>query len=395
MMKSSAYRSYALHSAFQPIFSLCHQRTVGFEALMRPHIDNTTPVSPLALMDIATTHGEQRELDTLCQTLHITNFALQKPERRWLFLNLDPNTVTRRWYDDGKLLGALEQAGIAPEEVVIELLEGRIDDEPALLEAINFFREMGAMVALDDFGAGHSNFDRLWRVTPDIIKLDRTLITEAEQHRGSRLRRILPNLVSLMHEAGSLVLCEGIETEDQAMVAMEADVDFVQGFYFGYPRDRIDHPADPGSQRLSSLSTRHASALSATESRELAQLRPYIAAFRAETAHFASNTVFPAIANALIGLPRTARVYLLNESGAEIDQRTNTELTRHTRAASILDSAGGIWYRRPYFRAAVEAPGQLQVSRPYLSSAGGYMCVTLSLATAELPRRVICCDVLA
>ncbi|MCG5548729.1 EAL domain-containing protein [Halorhodospira halochloris] len=55
-----------------------------------------------------------------------------------------------------------------------------------------------------------------------------------EEHAEGQ-RRILNNLVALIHEAGSLVVLEGVETEHQALTALYPDVDFVQGFFFARP----------------------------------------------------------------------------------------------------------------------------------------------------------------
>lgn len=387
------YRDHSLHSVFQPIFSLCHRRPVGFEALLRSHDIDGCPVSPRTLLDLAGQRNELRQLDNLCQTLHIDAFAQQRTAPRWLFLNLEPNTITRRWYDDGTLLHSLADAGVAPHEVVIEILEGQIENEPALMDAITFFRNAGALVALDDFGTGHSNFERIWRLAPDIIKLDRGLIVEAEQHRSSRLRRILLNLVSLMHEAGSLVVCEGIETEAQARVALEADVDFVQGFYFAQPRPRIGPVESGARKRLLALTGQPAG--DGMESSDAARLAPYADAFRDMLALLQAEVPIGSAVEPLLGLSRTARIYRLDAGGQEIDHCVGPCMPKagRGRSAPIADSQGGIWYRRRYFRAARAEPGRLQFSRPYLSSTGGYMCVTLSIAVEAGSTEVVCCDV--
>jgi EAL domain-containing protein (putative c-di-GMP-specific phosphodiesterase class I) len=90
---------------------------------------------------------------------------------------------------------------------------------------ISHFRQLGCLIAIDDFGAGHSNFDRIWDLQPDIVKIDRRLIQDAGHSR--RVERILTGIVSLLHEAGSLVVVEGVETEDEALVAIAANADMV------------------------------------------------------------------------------------------------------------------------------------------------------------------------
>lgn len=392
---TAQYNGYELHSVFQPILSLCHRRSVGFESLLRPSDADHHWHSPVDVIREAAEHGDTRELDTLCQSLHIRNFSAQAPDERWLFLNLDPGAIADRWYHDGTLTRVLRDAGVPPQRLVIEIVEGAIDDEPQLFAAVDYFRAMGALVALDDFGTGHSNFDRIWRLAPDIIKLDRSLIVEAEQHRTGRLRQMLPNLVSLIHEAGSLVLAEGIETREQALLAMDADVDFVQGFYFAHPAAEIDREHIDELPLLDEITRHFETATTIEERLEADRIAPYAEAFRDVIEHISQGMDALAAARTLMTMPRAARFYILNERGEEI-MHVNGRALRTRRvlhAGPITDTSGGTWYRRQYFRAAMAEPHRLQTSRPYLSSTGAYMCVTLSIARGRPPDQVVCCDI--
>ena len=78
-------------------------------------------------------------------------------------------------------------------------------------------RSDGSLIALDDFGAGASNFDCVWRLRPEIVKLDRSLV----RARGPepQARRVIAQMVTLLHHYGALVLMEGVQTEDEALVA--------------------------------------------------------------------------------------------------------------------------------------------------------------------------------
>ena len=61
-------------------------------------------------------------------------------------------------------------------------------DEENLARCVQYFRDLGCLVAIDDFGAGESNFERIWRLKPDIVKLDRSMVVEAT--RTPRVRSI-------------------------------------------------------------------------------------------------------------------------------------------------------------------------------------------------------------
>lgn len=394
---TAAFRAYRLHSAFQPIFSLSHRRPVGFEALVRPQLGANIPVSPAGLFGWAADHGELRALDAACQRLHVHNFAAIAPPARWLFLNVDAQTITSHGFDDGMLASILEEASLTPHRLVIEILEGRIRDEGLLLEAVDYFRSFGAQVALDDFGTGHSNFDRVWRLAPDIIKLDGSLMAQAEAHHSDRLRRMLPNLVALMHEAGSFVLAEGIETHDQGLIALDADIDFVQGFHFGCPTDTIDAEETAETTAALETLTRHFAESASQEQQAARQsLAPHLDVFRAVADALEQGTDFDDAVTSLLTLPRTARVYLLNDWGEEVAHYRGVEdrPPRSRRFDPVADTSGGTWFRRGYFRSAVNEPRRVQISRPYRSSTGTSLCVTLSVCSPDTPHRVFCCDVM-
>lgn len=68
----------------------------------------------------------------------------------------------------------LQRYQIPAARVVVETIEGAIADEGQLSESVQFYKNLGCLVAIDDFGAGHSNIERIWRLVPDIVKLDRS-----------------------------------------------------------------------------------------------------------------------------------------------------------------------------------------------------------------------------
>lgn len=120
---------------------------------------------------------------------------------------------------------------------MLEILESRVDELPRLQDAVDAYRSRGFRVAIDDFGCQHSNFDRLWRLTPDIVKLDRSLIVQASEDK--RVRRILPKIVEIIHDLGAQVVVEGIETLDQHVLALDAGTDLMQGFYYARPSAEV------------------------------------------------------------------------------------------------------------------------------------------------------------
>lgn len=390
---SGEFKGLRLSSAFQPVFSITHRRAVGHEALLRAHTVQGEPVSPLDVFARADTEAEVTHLDRLCRALHLHNHGAAKADNTWLFLNINPEVVVH-----GKNYGAffaelLRRHEYPAHRIVVEILEDAIRNEALLAEAVDYYRDLGCLVAIDDFGSGHSNFARLWRLAPDIVKLDRSLIIQATHNRQAR--RILPGLVSLIHEAGSLVVMEGVETEDEALIAMDADVDLVQGYYFGKP-SALPASGSRSPCLLPSLCERFKGVVAMQAEVQHANTAVYLNTFKRCMSALQSGVSIERACAEILAERGVERCYLLDAEGAQI----GTNLVAASRAAladprfaPLDDASGARWFRRPYFRRAVGQPGQVMMSRPYLSLTGVHMCITLSVAIeVGGERRVFCCD---
>lgn len=208
---SARFGDLTLSSAFQPIFSFSHHRPIGYEALLRASDSLGNEVEPLKVLNRPVAPGRWNDLERSIQLLHASNFMRVADAHQRLFLNARPDSFItsdayRRLVED-----TLTRLQLTPERVVLEVLETPNGNRERLLEGIASFRRQGFLIALDDFGAGHSNIDRVWRLQPDIVKLDRSVIAQAA--REPRVARMLSRLVSLLHETGALVLVEGVETQ--------------------------------------------------------------------------------------------------------------------------------------------------------------------------------------
>ena len=149
-----------LKSLFQPIVDLGNGRIYGYEALLRGPSDSPLH-SPTSLFTVAERCGRMAELDQLARTVHIRNFAaLDLPGK--LFLNVFPGTLLDADFRTGLTRQALQEVGLSPGQVVIELTEHfPIDDYDLVRHAMTHYRQMGFAVAIDDLGAGYAGL-RLW-----------------------------------------------------------------------------------------------------------------------------------------------------------------------------------------------------------------------------------------
>jgi EAL domain-containing protein (putative c-di-GMP-specific phosphodiesterase class I) len=124
--------------------------------------------------------------------------------------------------------------GLPLDRVVVELTEHtHVPDYDVLASALRPLREAGMRLAVDDAGAGFSSLQHILKLSADIIKLDRSLITgvQADPARRALVRALL----RFAEETGSLVVAEGVETEAELATLSELEVRYVQGYLLGRP----------------------------------------------------------------------------------------------------------------------------------------------------------------
>lgn len=393
--RTASHAGYTLHSHYQPIFSLVHGRAVGHEALLRASDAKGQPVPPPEFFGVADT-AELLWRDRLARSLHSANCARQAPRDQWLFLNLHPQVFVQPVEAklDAFLGRTTRTLGLRPEQLVLEVLEAAVHDDADFDAAVVLIRSHGALIALDDFGAGHSNFDRVWRLRPEIVKLDRSLVVRAA--REPRARRIVTQMVSLLHECGALVLMEGVETAAEAAVALEADVDLVQGYHFGRPQAMLA-PAGAAHEQIERVWAGFGSRWRDDDSHYRERVRPYLQAIEQAAAQLRTGSAFEVAIRNFIALGEAEVCYLLGEDGRQIGGNrwgASTPPRGGDAFAPFRDTRGARWASRPYFRRAMAAAGQVQITRPYRTLHGAHMCVTVSVAFATPggEMRVVCGD---
>lgn len=395
---SASYQGLTLKTALQPIYSICHKRVVGYEALIRAYDPDNAPVLPPHLFRLPSSDAENRLLDRLCRFLHIRNFASLSDPMNWLFLNVSPTVATGNEYFDSFFGGLLEQAGLHPQRIVMEIVEQPTDDAGQLREAVAAYRKLGCLTAIDDFGAGHSNFERIWNLSPDIVKLDRTLLTRAtDDHKA---RKILNGIVSLLHQSGCLVLLEGVENRDQALIAIDAGVDFVQGYYFCQPSTELRPLTQIQTQvNFDQLLEAYKQRRRLTQDPNRRLISFFEKFFRKTIERLCAGANMHQACLELLNQPDVSRCYLVDARGIQVEETliSKTGLRyQDPRFRPLQSTTSADWYRQQYLRHALAQPEILQATAPYLCVSGAYMCVTLSLGfylNGEL--RVLCCDIVA
>ena len=363
-----------LYSVFQPIYSFSNQACIGAEVLVRGRNLLTNKAISVHHCLAAPKEMTKSDFTRHLNKIHLQNWQNKKREQSWIFLNLD-----FQYFDslsDLCISGLLNELNLKGNQLVVEVVESEIHDDVLFQNLIQSLRSYGCLIALDDFGAGHSNVDRIWKAQPDIVKLDRAVLIEAT--KSMRGQSILRNLTRLIQQAGSIALLEGVETKEQALLAMDVGVDLVQGFYFAKP-DRGFDIFKKGEERITEVTQLYPLYQKERKFVEKLQKRGYETLFDSLTGIDSADELEYEMLT-VSDLSFVKRFYILDYNGFQISEDHSQEEQNHsTMNESILKKGKGLcWKNRRYFIKAMQNPKQVYVSKPYRSLIDVELCLTVS-----------------
>lgn len=107
-----------------------------------------------------------------------------------------------------------------------------------MIKILKDIKKLGATIALDDFGTGYSSLNYLTKLPIDVLKIDRSFVTDLNKNLKSRC--IVENIINLSHQLGIDVVAEGVEEKEQVDYLKNILCDIIQGYYFSKPREFED-----------------------------------------------------------------------------------------------------------------------------------------------------------
>jgi diguanylate cyclase (GGDEF)-like protein len=224
----------ALELHYQPIVSAEGSRIVGVEALLRWSHPTRGNIPPMVFVPVAEDTGMMGRLGE-----YVLYRALNDA-KRWpnlfIAINLSPIQVRDRALF-ALVSSMLDETGIEPSRVVLEITEGvLIDDPEETRKRLEEIRDLGVRIALDDFGSGYSSLSYLQRFPFDKLKIDGSFVAPLGKSENSGF--IIQAIVALGRALNLSVLVEGVETEEQRVLLRLAGCDEMQGFLFARPAPR-------------------------------------------------------------------------------------------------------------------------------------------------------------
>lgn len=229
---SSIIAAQKINTHFQPIITANGQAIFAYEALSRGPADSSLH-SPIQLFDEAKRQQQLFALENICRRKAIEKFTHQQLSGK-LFLNISPETLLQPDHYQGLTLDLINNFGLKPEQVVIEITEhSPTHDYDLMCRAVKHYQGEGFSIALDDLGTGYSSL-KLWsEVHPEYVKIDRHFVSGIDKDKVKR--DFVRSIVEIARAVKSKVIAEGIETRQEFETLSEIGVDYLQGYYFARP----------------------------------------------------------------------------------------------------------------------------------------------------------------
>ena len=218
-------------SYFQPIINNKTKEVEKYESLVRLINEKGEILSPFYFLSISKKGNyyneiTKRVLENSFKILHTINTKLS--------INISAQDIEKdetRHY----ILTLLEQYSNDAHRIIFELLEDEnIKDFNIIKDFISTVKAKGVQIAIDDFGAGYSNFQRILEFEPNILKIDGSLVKNIEHDMFSR--NIIETIVLFAQKQNIETIAEYVENESIFNILNEIGVDYSQGFYFGKPK---------------------------------------------------------------------------------------------------------------------------------------------------------------
>lgn len=231
-------QAFRLH--YQPILSLSTGKITGFEALIRWQHPRLGNIPPIKFIPIAEETGlivpiGAWVLRESCRKLR----ELQDRFPRTPSLSMSVNISAKQIVQSDFLKdveNVLAETGLAAECVKLEITETSVMEDPEAAERLfSQLKTLGVCLHMDDFGTGYSSLSYLHRFPIDVLKVDRSFVSNMEIGKGNR--EIVQAIVVLAHALGLKVVAEGIETSEQKDQLKTLGCEYGQGYFFSKPVD--------------------------------------------------------------------------------------------------------------------------------------------------------------
>ena len=221
---------------YQPQLELETGTIIGAEGLLRWQSELNGNIPPSLFIPIAEDSGIIHDLEPLIFS-HAADLLKRTEGTSQAISRVAVNVSVQQIALPGfarRVFRYLEQTGIRPEQLEIEVTESLFIKEMSMVVAeLTELRAAGMVIALDDFGTGYSSLNYLRTLPIDIIKIDRSFVQEIEE--SSEARELVSSILSIARSLNKKVVAEGVETHAQLNILRKLGCDIIQGYLLSRP----------------------------------------------------------------------------------------------------------------------------------------------------------------
>lgn len=221
-----------LSTLYQPIVNLESGEIAAWEALTRGPAQSHF-LSPTVLFDFAEDVDQVFVLEKVARETAIDRLGRLDSDQK-LFLNIHPRTLVDPNFSPGETVKFMARCGLKPEDVVLEVTERHsIRDFTLFHRTLEYYRNQGFKIAVDDVGTGYSGLWSIAELRPDYLKVDMSLVRGIDTNPVKR--SLLETFVTFSENIGCRIIAEGIEREKELEALMRMGVHMGQGFFLRKP----------------------------------------------------------------------------------------------------------------------------------------------------------------
>jgi len=222
-----------LKLVFQPVIDLENHHTVYLEALLRWKEPASHKTSIERTIEIAEKNQLIKPLTNWIIAFTCQLLSELQIEQLAIGINLSMIDLHDK-HLPGRIETYLKQYDIRPEQLVIEITEGQIMQEPdEVVDILNRLGVMGLSLSIDDFGTGQASLTYLKNLPVEKLKIDQSFIRDMVTNNEDRL--IVKATIELAHTLDLKVIAEGVEIVEVYEILREMNCDYVQGYYVSRP----------------------------------------------------------------------------------------------------------------------------------------------------------------
>lgn len=218
---------------YQPIYSLKEKQFTYMEALSRLNKTDIGDIPPAEFVQIAEAKGLIEKLgnvsfEKVCKFISENKDFVNAVSINFsVYQMTNPNLVQN-------VLGTIGRFGLKPSNIIMEITESIfIENFDLVRKNMIQLAEAGIKFYLDDFGTGYSNLANVIGLEFSTIKIDRSLVLKMEENK--KAENLISNLIGTFKDADLEILVEGVETNNQNNLVVEAGADYIQGFLYSRP----------------------------------------------------------------------------------------------------------------------------------------------------------------